>query len=274
MTVAIGAICDDGKSAVVAADKMVTFGAPMSLQTEPPTFQKIARLTEKTLLAFSGGVSDGEALITGALPQITAAPHQPVQDIAEAVKLSYIALKRLRAEENYLRPLLGADFQQFQALIAQSSSSQILQQVLMLISQHNLNLDALIVGADDAGTHLFAAIHPGQLLSVNTQGFAAIGSGGLHAAVRLSLAQHTKSTPLVETVYNVYEAKKAAEVAPGVGKMTDMAIVHDSKIFFVGQPLFAILEQCHKEKPALTEQEQTTLQEACNGLIGKAAGSA
>jgi len=42
VTVGIGAICENGRTAVVAADKMVTFGNPMNLQTEPPALLPLA----------------------------------------------------------------------------------------------------------------------------------------------------------------------------------------------------------------------------------------
>ena len=138
----------------MAADKMVTFGAPMSLQTEPPTLKKIIQLNDRTLLVFSGSTGDGEEIVSGAIPFITAA-QQSVGQIAEAVKESYVRHKQRRAEETILKPWLGADFKQFQTLIAQSSSSQILQQVLMMISQHNLNTDLLVAGVDDSGARSF-----------------------------------------------------------------------------------------------------------------------
>jgi ATP-dependent protease HslVU (ClpYQ) peptidase subunit len=265
VTVGIGAICEDGKAAVVAADKMVTFGAPMNLQAEPPTLKKIIQLTERTLLVFSGSTADGEEIVTGTLPKISVDPKQPVSQIAEAVRGAYEKHKKRRVEENILKPLIGADFSQFQTLISQSPTSQLLQQVLGLISQHNLQTDVLVAGMDDSGAHLFAVTHPGQLLPLETTGFGAIGSGGIHAGVRISLAQHTKAAPLPDTVYNVYEAKRASEVAPGVGKLTDLAVIRDHKIFFAGPELFAALEKTHKEKPALTPEEQKTLKEVCDG---------
>jgi len=263
LTVGIGAICEDGKSAVVAADKMVTFGAPMSLQTEPPTLKKITQLNERTLLVFSGSTGDGEEIVSGAMPFITAT-KQSVGQIAEAVKESYVRLKQRRAEETILKPWLGADFKQFQTLIAQSSSSQILQQVLMMISQHNLNTDFLVAGLDDSGAQVFIVTHPGMLFPLATTGFGSIGSGGVHAGVRMSLGQHTKAASLVDTLYNVYEAKRASEVAPGVGKLTDLAVIKDGKICFAGEALMTALDDAHKEKPALSTKEQHALKEACN----------
>jgi len=273
MTVAIGAICEGGKAAVVAADKMVTFGAPMNLQTEPPTLKKIIELTDKALLVFSGNTADGEEIVTGTRPKLTDDVKQSVSRIAEAVKESYTAHKMRRIEDTILRPFLGANFQQFQQLVAQSPMSQTLQQILGLISQHNLQTDVLVVGLDVSGAHVFAITHPGQLLPMATTGFSAIGSGGLHAGVRMSLGQHTKDATLMDTVYNVYEAKRASEVAPGVGKLTDLAVVCDGKIRFAGTDLLKALDDAHKEKPALSEEEQKKLKEACDACTKPSASA-
>lgn len=126
---------------------------------------------------------------------------------------------------------------------------------------------------DDSGAHIFAIQHPGQLLPLATTGFGTIGSGGLHAGVRMSLGQHTRSATLVDTVYNVYEAKRASEVAPGVGKLTDMAVIRDGKIFFADLEQFKAFEKAHKEKPALSDGEQKLLQEACNAWTQPSAAS-
>jgi hypothetical protein len=144
MTVCVGAMCDDGKSAVVAADKMVTFGPPMMMQTEPPVLRKIVTLTEESVFLFSGSVPDSEEMLSKVLSAIGKGKRQSISFIAETVKTAYAELKRKRVEETILKPLLGADFGQFQALAAQSAASQILQQVLGMIAQHNLQSEALV----------------------------------------------------------------------------------------------------------------------------------
>lgn len=264
MTVCIGAICEGGGAAVLAADKMVTFGAPMNLQTEPQALRKITQLTDGSVLSFSGSMADGEDLIARAG---IVAGQDPIVKIAEAIKGAYTDLKKARVEEMILQPLLGANYVQFQTLVGQSSSSQILQQVVAMIMQHNLQLEVLIAGVDDSGGHLFVVTHPGVLLKVDTTGFAAIGTGGLHAAVRLSLGEHTKVTSLVDTLYNVYEAKKASEVAPGVGKLTDLAVIKRGRVRFADQPLFDVLEKAHKERPTLSETEREELKEVCDDWV-------
>lgn len=265
MTVCIGAVCDGGQSAVVAADRMVTYGPPMSLQIEPP-IKKIRKLTDGSILLFSGSVPDGEDVATRALSAIRAADRPPVVTIAEAARQAYEDTKRKRVEDSILKPCLGVNFAQFQTLVAQASASQLLAQILGLIMQHNLQLEVMVAGKDDTGAHLFAITHPGVLSPMQTTGFSAIGTGGgTHAAVRISLARQTPHVKLPETLYNVYEGKRASEVAPGVGQLTDMAVITAKGVAFVAEEDVTKLGSFHKKEPSLTGSELSELRKICKG---------
>jgi hypothetical protein len=98
-------------------------------------------------------------------------------------------IKKKRVEDTILRPLMGIDFPQFQALVSQSASSQVLGQLLGMIMQHNLGLDLMIAGIDEGVGHLGIVTHPGMAVPMDTVGTSAIGSGGLHASVRLNLGR-------------------------------------------------------------------------------------
>lgn len=262
MTVCLGALCDGGKAAVVAADRMVTFGSPMNLQTEPGGLKKIATITESAALLYSGSVPDAEEMIATAKRAVAATARPPVAHIAEQVRVAYTQLKRKRVEETILRPWIGVDFPQFQELIAKSSASQILGQITGLLAQHNLQTDMLVAGADESGHHLFTITHPGLCYHMNTLGYASIGSGALHAGISLALNGHTVTDSLGKALYHVYEAKKAAEVSPGVGKLTDIAILAAGKISFVTPKTFKALDQVHKEHPDLSGEEQKAIVES------------
>ena len=240
MTVCIGAICDDGNAVVVASDKMVTFGQPINLQTEPdPKFKKIYELTASSVALFSGSVPDGEEIISNVKANI-GGQRISIHNIAVKVKDEYSSLKNIRVEDTILKPLLKVDFNGFQQLITNSSSSQILTQILGIISQHNLQLDILIAGSDDTGCHLWTVTHPGQLLCLDALGYASIGSGGIHASIRLSLGHQSRVANIINTFYNVNEAKKSSEIAPGVGRDTDMALIKDDRITFFDQKFLDI----------------------------------
>ena len=129
--------------------------------------------------------------------------------------------------------------------------------------QHNLQLEVMVAGIDDSGAHLFAITHPGILLPMQTTGFAAIGTGGTHAAVRISLGQQTPDVKLPETIYNVYEAKRASEVAPGVGQLTDMAILTTKGVTFISEQEIETMGSFHKREPGLSPDELSKLRTIC-----------
>jgi 20S proteasome alpha/beta subunit len=154
MTVCVGALCENGKAAVVAADEMVTFGPPMNLQTEPVGLKKIVQLGDSAALLYSGSVPDGEEIIGRTRGVVAAVQRPAVAYIADQVREAYAQLKRRRAEETILRPWLGVDFAHWPDLIAKSPTSQILAQITGMLSQHNLGTDILVAGSDDTGHHL------------------------------------------------------------------------------------------------------------------------
>jgi 20S proteasome alpha/beta subunit len=265
MTVCIGAICDDGKAIVVAADRMMTYGPPMNLQVEAAV-RKIIPLSDSVVMLFSGSVPDGEAIATGTKAKMASGPAKLPQVAAWAATV-YQDLKRKRVEDTILRPLMGIEFAQFQQLVAQSASSQVLTQMLGMIAQQNLNLDVMLAGIDDGVGHLAIVTHPGMSLPMDTVGTSAIGSGGMHASVRLSLGRQTKEIKIPETIFSVYEAKRASEVAPGVGKFTDMAVLNDEGVTFVADAVFKALDSIERQKPPLTAAELKKLSDACGGAF-------
>ena len=121
----------------------------------------------------------------------------------------------------------------------------------------------MIAGIDATGAHLFVITHPGMALPMDTVGSSAIGSGGMHAAIRLSLAHQAKDGALQDSMRNVYEAKIASEGAPGVGKFTDIAIMNAKGITFVKESVFDVLAEIHKERPSLSADDLAKLDTAC-----------
>ena len=57
--------------------------------------------------------------------------------------------------------------------------------------------------------------------------------------------QHNTTVDLVRTVYNVYRAKRQAEMAPGVGLATDMRIIKHEGITEIGNDQLKLLGEMH-----------------------------
>jgi hypothetical protein len=71
---------------------------------------------------------------------------------------------------------------------------------------------------------------------------------------------------LPETLHSVYEAKTAAEVAPGVGKLTDMAVLDASGVHFLSDDALCELENFSPERPVLSTEARAKLTRICEGL--------
>ena len=93
------------------------------------------------------------------------------------------------------------------------------------VQKYTLGTTILVAGVDDSGTHLYCIEDPGSMSCFDRLGYHAIGSGHRHSLLKLvALGQH-QSTTINETVFNVFCAKRVAELAPGVGQATSMKIV-------------------------------------------------
>ena len=99
-------------------------------------------------------------------------------------------------------------------------------------------VEFLIAGVDATGAHIFRVHYSGivggsWLEWCNRLGFRAIGSGAMHSAILLSLDEQNRNVNIDHTIYNVYSAKRSAEVAPGVGPATDIAVITSSEVKFI-----------------------------------------
>jgi 20S proteasome alpha/beta subunit len=96
------------------------------------------------------------------------------------------------------------------------------------------HVELLIAGVDAAGAHVYSIHNPGKpAREHDVIGYAAVGSGGIHALQAMIGFRHSPTAGLRETVFRVYAAKRRAEVAPGVGLDTDVAIVSASGVRFL-----------------------------------------
>lgn len=85
------------------------------------------------------------------------------------------------------------------------------------------DVEVIIAGHDDGGAHIWA-IHNDIARCHDVEGFACIGAGADHADSQLRFAGFTRNSGPQEALVLAYLAKRRAEMAPGVGKMTDIHI--------------------------------------------------
>jgi hypothetical protein len=232
MTVCIAALCEQGSKVVVAADRMFTSPA---VNVEFETDETKIEVLSHACVALSAGNSASATEILGGAKRRFGNNQSPwIVDAAESVRAEYMATRNRKADEQVVAPALGYDFDYFRAKGGTlpeylEKQPQTFQNLTMLASQWNLILDIIVTGIDATGGHILQIMHPGTISAVEKLGYATIGTGAVHALTRLTLGAQTKHKSLAETVFAVFDAKKSAEAAPGVGLATDMAVIDAQK---------------------------------------------
>jgi len=147
----------------------------------------------------------------------------PVNDIAEMYRVAYNQERARQAEQAILAPL-GLSTSSFITQQRELSPELVNQIATELLNFRTQSVEALVVGIDNSGSHIFV-VNDGAVTCNDTIGFAAIGIGSWHANSQLMFAGHSRLYELPETMLVTYSAKRRAEVAPGVGKGTDMFMI-------------------------------------------------
>lgn len=246
MTICIAAACDEGKNLVVAADRMFTVGPPLNVEFEPP-ISKIETMSLSCLALGSGNSLAVAEILQRARAKHANAPKQSVDIIAKEVLEEYGLLRNETVDRQVVSPTLGPDFAAFRSrggtLPAYlQPQPQIYAQVFMQCSQFNLNAEIIIAGIDDTGSHIYLVSHPGQIACFDKIGYGVTGSGATHAAIKLALELQHPRMSLSDTLMSVYSAKLASEVAPGVGKETEMYVISPKEAWKVPDELVAALK--------------------------------
>lgn len=146
-----------------------------------------------------------------------------VKDVVDLYVHFYNAARLRRAELAYLTPLsLTYDtFIQRQKEMAPEFVGQLT--VDLTNFQHRCG-SLIFAGVDTTGAHLYTATDADARCR-DAVGFAAIGAGRSHAASQFMFRKHSRQRGFSETLFLAYSAKKRAEVAPGVGRETDMFVI-------------------------------------------------
>lgn len=268
LTVCIAAICENTKI-FGASDRMMTSGdiefepdldvlPPGNLAKEIAHMEnfneKIIPLTS-AIVVLTAGDSGLQAEIVDEVRQIVWARNakEPdnwwvVKDVVDVYEHCYNQAKAKRARAYAFTPF-GLDENTFlskQKDMHEAVVAEILERIktfdAAFSSMHSV--ETIITGMDQwAGfprPHIYQIIKSEGVDAItccDSIGFSSIGSGSRHAESQFMLSGHSPYSAMAETLLLTYMAKKRSEVAPGVGKGTDM--------FAIGPTLssFAMLDR-------------------------------
>jgi ATP-dependent protease HslVU (ClpYQ) peptidase subunit len=254
MTLCMAALCrdeDQNELVVVAADRMVTFGGFIEFEHSVP---KMANQSPYALALIAGDTLLGTRLAKAVAAEFDSTSPR-VAEIADRMAARYVDMRRNELENQVLAPR-GLDLGSFYGNHA-GFNAQITMMLDQTMAQFNLGVELLIAGVDAAGAHIYSVHNPGRPeREYDVIGYAAIGSGGIHALQAMIGFKHAATASVAETVFRVYASKRRAEVAPGVGLDTDIAIVSASGVRFLSADTLSELAVLYDNYGKAAEEAQ------------------
>ncbi|MCL0057601.1 hypothetical protein M1N58_00150 [Dehalococcoidales bacterium] len=225
MTICIVALCDERQQALAVSDRMITAS---DVEFEQDASSKIEELTSNCVALTSGSALAHTELFDITLAELIGKPKPPIQEIVNVLKSKYADLRLKKAEEQFFKPLgiTVSDFLKNQQSLHSTMVARLSRSLEEATYGGGGGLQVLLAGVDSAGAHVYYIADPGASECFDALGFCAIGSGRRHAESRLIAMGYVPSWPLKKVVYALYDAKKKAEIAPGVGaRFTDIAVI-------------------------------------------------
>ena len=284
VTVCIATIYNNN-SILAISDRMITGGyGDTTFETQ---VSKIHPLSNSIAVLMAGDQSIQSQVFARVLKviseKISANPAKWI-DIAEAAKIYSDCFKEIRKEfaENSVLSKYNLNFDSF--IKNQNGMKD------YLIEAINRELEkfykmfgviaSLIVGIDETGPHVYVV--EGETISCNDMiGFAAIGIGESHALSHLMLSSYSPFSDEPNALLTIHQAKKKAEVSPGVGKATDMCIIgpdkgtlklihpieKDGKVIDVINDLDVFYEKYKKNIHRIDQKTKKSIQKYLNDLV-------
>jgi 20S proteasome alpha/beta subunit len=223
LTICIGALCTDrvaGDTVVLASDRMVTWRNLTEFEHPVP---KIYSISPAAWALCAGDALAGAKIIAGAAAEVAGVPR-PVHEVADVVAQQYHSVRMNAAEAQVLLPrglTLASYYGKHQQLL-----SQIAENLDQSLASFDPEVELIVAGVDSSGGHLFTVSNPGGSAECHDViGTVAIGSGEIHAVQSMIGFGHAATRPVRDTVFYVFASKRRAELAPGVGRDTDLMVL-------------------------------------------------
>lgn len=206
----------------VASDRMVTASPPpIEFEHNVP---KITHVSRSCVVLTAGDALAHVELCNEAIEMARAVRVLSIKQIAEEIQKAYIKQRKERVETLYLRPQ-GWDLKSFYEDYSRKVPGEIVFTVDRQVMTYEHNLSVIIAGVDSSKAHIYSIRNPGVLDCWDAMGCFAVGSGSSHAMPSFYLSNWHPSISLGALVFMTYEAKQRSEVAPGVGKVVDIAYI-------------------------------------------------
>jgi hypothetical protein len=229
MTICIATLCDDRKTIIVAADKMVGMGA---IQREL-AIKKLYQVHKNWWLMFSAEDCAPVFPIVDNIRKSLSNKKIGVQDVTDITVNCYQKERATQAEALYLKPR-GWNIDMFTRRGTTNFTVSRFEEIDNRLQAHELEIDLLVTGFDNKGIgHIFSLrgdrFTRGFAIRHDIPGFHAIGSGSDGALFMMAYRGLSPIFKVRQALYFTLEGKYFGELAPGVGERTDLQILQYNK---------------------------------------------
>ncbi|MGI5826676.1 MAG: hypothetical protein ACOX50_04675 [Patescibacteria group bacterium] len=206
---------------------MITVNFPIPTEFETDDVPKIYRLGDSAIAMSAGNALSAYEIIERAKAQIASQQINKTEQIVETIRRTYQDYRRQRVIERTLEPR-GLSLESYYSM-QQKLVLGVVQDVEAQLSSYNLGVELILAGCRDGEEcHIFTVTHPGVTLLHDALGHVSIGSGAPHVMYYFIGSDYKKNLP-VETVEKIVrDAKKKSEVAPGVGRQTELIVIPET----------------------------------------------
>lgn len=226
MTVCIAALSDNGKKAVLIADKLATTTGILPYQTEMAA-PKIIRINDNVSVMYCGGIADASIIIENSIKNIGG--NKWVSDIVKLInnkQFEYL-LDVLTREQLTTRGI--KDINEFYKEYTLKLDTETKNKIDYAITNNVLNShnQFIVCGKESNGEYkiYWLGENPRITFSLLINGYSVIGSGSGYANFSIIQSQYNKSLPLDKVREILMKAKKEAEKDRDVGNSEDIVIM-------------------------------------------------
>jgi 20S proteasome alpha/beta subunit len=227
MTTCNAVVCDDGKTIIMVADKLIGVGY---VQSELK-ITKMRPIHKEWWMLFAGDdLTPVFDIVDYAKAGLDQSSPMSVGEVQEAVKVAFARKRMENAEALYLTPI-GWDVSRFNA--EGNALLPDFTHIKTKIEDYSLPIELLVAGFDAGSGHIFTLYGSGETRGVphraDIPGFASIGSGAIASMYMMYYRDLDSKTPAREAMFYALEGKYFAEQASGVGESTDLFIAQRGK---------------------------------------------
>jgi hypothetical protein len=245
MTICIAAIGVDDKSKeiiVFATDHMVSIG---NLGQFEKTISKFKEINSNTVAMLSGNPLIFDDLLKDCCK------GKDFDIIKEKIHQNICSVKESYIQKQIL-DMYKIDFDYIKEVLKGQVQNKYMHNVLQSVSEASLQTNILVIGFKQNLAQISEVREIG-IQDYRDIDFGCIGSGAVQAMNTLLFQRHSKSDSLAVTLYNVYKAKRNAEVAVGVGEETDIAILTEKGVTKIDGEKELVLGKNHDKVKELVQ---------------------